>query len=601
MAESAIAAARRLMSGNEAIARAAWEAGVRVASGYPGTPSTEILENLARYPDVYCEWAPNEKVSMEVAAGASFGGVRALATMKHVGVNVAADPLLTLAYTGVSGGVVFISADDPGMHSSQNEQDNRHFGRMASIPVLEPYQRQEAYDFTKLAFEISERFDTPVMLRTTTRIAHSAGPVQTGERTVPPPRPFRKDPGKFVMVPGHARRRHSAVLERERLLREFAEEDAINRIEWDLLDIGIICSGIAYQYVKEAFPEASVFKLGMTWPLPERRLMSFASEVKRVVVVEELDPFLETELRAMGIPCTGKEIIPREGELDPGIVRAALNGEPVRTAAPPDLPARPPVLCPGCPHRGVFWVLNRMRAIVPGDIGCYTLGALPPLSSLDICISMGAAVGGAIGMERARSPEDDRPMVAVIGDSTFVHSGISGLIDAVYNSTKITLVILDNKKIGMTGGQDHPSTGRTLMGEPAPALDLVKLCEAIGVGYVRRVDPLDLEETKRAIEEGVRYHGPAVIVAESPCALQADVREEALVVETEDCSACQLCFRLGCPALSASEEDARNGRSCASIDPLLCRGCSLCEQMCPKHAIHRAGEHREAAARAGEE
>jgi indolepyruvate ferredoxin oxidoreductase alpha subunit len=594
MADSATLVSRCLLSGNEAIARGAWEAGVKVASGYPGTPSTEILENLARYPDVYCEWAPNEKVAMEVVSGASFGGVRALATMKHVGVNVAADPLLTLAYTGVCGGVVFISADDPGMHSSQNEQDNRHYGRMASIPVLEPSDSQEAYEFTKLAFELSERFDTPVMVRTSTRIAHSAGPVRVGERAEAPCRPFAKNPGKFVMIPAYARRRHGVVLERERLLREFAEEDSINRIEWDLLDLGVVCSGIAYQYVREAYPEASVFKLGMTWPLPERKLMSFASEVKRVVVVEELDPFLETELRAMGIPCAGKELIPREGELDPGIVRAALTGQALEPRPSPDLPARPPVLCPGCPHRGVFWVLNRMRAIVPGDIGCYTLGALPPLSSLDICISMGASVGSAIGMERARSPEDERPLVAVIGDSTFIHSGISGLIDAVYNGTKITLVILDNKTTAMTGGQDHPGTGRTLMGTDAPVLDLVRICEAVGVGYVRRVDPLNLEETRAAIEEGLKHPGPAVIVAESPCALQAGVRQEALVVETEDCSACQVCFRLGCPALSGSEEDVRNGRSCASIDPLLCRGCSLCEQMCPRHAIHRAGEQTEA-------
>lgn len=585
MTESQTETRSVLLSGNEAIARGAWEAGVRVASGYPGTPSTEILENLSRYSDVYCEWAPNEKVSMEVVAGASFGGARALATMKHVGVNVAADPLLTLAYTGVNGGIVFISADDPGMHSSQNEQDNRHFGRMASIPVLEPSDSQEAYEFAKLAFEMSERFDTPVMLRTTTRLAHSATPVVPGDRSEPEARSFHKDPAKYVMVPANARVRHRLVLERERLLRGFAEDDRINRCELDLLDIGVVCGGTTYQYVKEAYPEASVLKLGMTWPLPERKLMDFASQVKRVVVVEELDPFLETELRAMGIPCSGKDVLPREGEFEPGMVRRALLGQEQLAPVPQDLPGRPPVLCAGCPHRGVFWVLNRMRAVVPGDIGCYTLGALPPLSSLDICISMGASVGSAIGMERARQPGDTRPIVAVIGDSTFVHSGISGLINAVYNSTKITLVILDNHTTAMTGGQEHPGTGKTLAGDPAPALDLVKVCEAVGVSFVKRVDPLDTAETKAAIEEGLKHSGPAVIVAESPCALQAKIHDTPMHVDTAECSACQLCFKLGCPALSAGSGEQRNGRLCASIDETMCRGCTLCEQMCPKHAI----------------
>ncbi len=403
MTESQTETRSVLLSGNGLYARGAWEAvcawrrDIRDAiHGDPGEPGPLL--------GCYCEWAPNEKVSMEVVAGASFGGVRALATMKHVGVNVAADPLLTLAYTGVNGGVVFISADDPGMHSSQNEQDNRHFGRMASIPVLEPSDSQEAYEFTKLAFEMSERFDTPVMLRTTTRLAHSATPVVPGDRSEPETRTFQKDPGKYVMVPANARGRHKVVLERERLLREFAEEDHINRCELDLLDIGVVCGGTTYQYVKEAYPEASVLKLGMTWPLPERKLMDFASQVKRVVVVEELDPFLETELRAMGIPCSGKDLLPREGEFEPGMVRRALLGQEQSAPAPQDLPGRPPVLCAGCPHRGVFWVLNRCARWCPATSGVYTLGALPPLSSLDICISMGASIGSAIGLERARQP-----------------------------------------------------------------------------------------------------------------------------------------------------------------------------------------------------
>ncbi len=558
---------------------------MRVASGYPGTPSTEILENLSRYSDVYCEWAPNEKVSMEVVAGASFGGVRALATMKHVGVNVAADPLLTLAYTGVNGGVVFISADDPGMHSSQNEQDNRHFGRMASIPVLEPSDSQEAYEFTKLAFEMSERFDTPVMLRTTTRLAHSATPVVPGDRSEPETRTFQKDPGKYVMVPANARGRHKVVLDASACCVSSRKRTTSTAANWTCWTLAWSVAGTTYQYVKEAYPEASVLKLGMTWPSPERKLMDFASQVKRVVVVEELDPFLETELRAMGIPCSGKDLLPREGEFEPGMVRRALLGQEQSAPAPQDLPGRPPVLCAGCPHRGVFWVLNRMRAVVPGDIGCYTLGALPPLSSLDICISMGASIGSAIGLERARQPGDTRPIVAVIGDSTFVHSGISGLIDAVYNSTKITLVILDNHTTAMTGGQEHPGTGKTLAGDPAPALDLVKVCEAVGVSFVKRVDPLNTVETKAAIEEGLKHPGTAVIVAESPCALQARIHDTPMHVDTAECSACQLCFKLGCPALSAGSGDQRNGRLCASIDETMCRGCTLCEQMCPKHAI----------------
>ncbi len=577
-------AARKLLSGNEAIARAAWEAGVRVASGYPGTPSTEILENLARYPDVYCEWAPNEKVSLEVVAGASFGGARALATMKHVGVNVAADPLMTFAYTGVNGGAVIVSADDPGMHSSQNEQDNRHFGRMASIPVLEPSDSQEAYEFTLLAFEISERFDTPVMLRTTTRVAHSSGPVTIGERQNPDLPAFQKNPGKYVMVPANAKRRHSSVLERERLLKAFAEETPINRVE-KRGAMGVVASGVAYQHVCEAFPEASVLKLGMSWPLPEQKIREFAGSVERLIVVEELDPFIETEIRAMGIACDGKNLVPREGELDPVIVKGAIEGSGPPPAPPSALPGRPPVLCPGCPHRGVFWLLNRMRAVVPGDIGCYTLGALPPLESLDICISMGASVGSAIGMQRARREDDTRPQVAVIGDSTFLHSGISGLIDAVYNQTPITLVILDNRTTAMTGGQEHPGTGKTLMGASAPEIDLLRLCEAAGVEYAVRVDPLNLQETRAAIEQGVAFDGPAVIIATSPCVLQAHVTGDAMAVDGEACTACQLCFKLGCPALSADPSAEKKGRQCATIDESLCNGCRICEQMCPKHAV----------------
>lgn len=577
-------ASRKLMSGNEAIARAAWEAGVRVASGYPGTPSTEILENLARYDGVYCEWAPNEKVSLEVVAGASFGGARSLATMKHVGVNVAADPLLTFAYTGVNAGAVIVSADDPGMHSSQNEQDNRHFGRMASIPVLEPSNSQEAYDYTLTAFEISERFDTPVMLRTTTRVAHSASPVTFGERRDADFPRFEKNAAKYVMVPANARRRHAAVLERERLLKAFADETGLNSIEKGS-DLGIVTCGAAYAHVREALPDASILKLGMSWPLPEEKIRQFAASVERFVVVEELEPFIETEIRAMGIPCEGKSLIPREGELEPAVIRRSLTGQAQPKAPPSDLPGRPPVLCPGCPHRGVFWLLNRMRAVVPGDIGCYTLGALPPLESLDVCISMGAAVGSAIGLERARRPDDKRPLVAVIGDSTFIHSGISGLINAVYNQTPITLVILDNRTTAMTGGQEHPGTGKTLMGSPAPELDLVRLCEAVGVESVVRVDPLNLVETRGAIEKGIAFQGPAVIVATSPCALQADVTSAPMEVETDQCSACQLCFKLGCPALSVNPDAEQGGRLCATIDESLCTGCTICEQMCPKHAV----------------
>ncbi|RPI01106.1 MAG: indolepyruvate ferredoxin oxidoreductase subunit alpha, partial [Zetaproteobacteria bacterium] len=471
----------RLLSGNEAIARGAYEAGVKVAAAYPGTPSTEILEYLAEYEGVHAEWAPNEKVAVEVALGAAMAGARALAAMKHVGVNVAADPIFTASYTGVRGGLVIVTADDPEMHSSQNEQDNRHYAMAAKIPMLEPADSAETKAYTKLAFALSERFDTPVFLRTTTRISHATGAVPLGE--VEPsgiPLAFVEDPAKWVMLPVNARKRHVVVEERVRALRDFAETFDGNRIEWGDRSLGIVTAGVAYQYVREAFPEASVLKLGMAYPLPERLLREFAAGVGRLVVVEELDPIVETHVRALGIRVEGKDRVPILGELNTRIVRQAVSGEAAPLREPASVPNRPPNLCAGCPHRSLFFALNKCKVTVTGDIGCYTLAALPPLKSMDTCVCMGASIGNALGIEKALGPAARGKVVAVIGDSTFVHSGITGLVNVVYNRGFSTVIVLDNGTTAMTGAQDHPGTGKTLQGETAPRLDLVALCRAVG-------------------------------------------------------------------------------------------------------------------------
>ncbi|MBI3947688.1 MAG: indolepyruvate ferredoxin oxidoreductase subunit alpha [Armatimonadetes bacterium] len=580
----------RLLSGNEAIARGAHEAGVRVAAGYPGTPSTEILENIIQYPGVYAEWSPNEKVALEVALGAAYGGARALATMKHVGLNVASDPLLTASYTGVNAGLVIVNADDPGMHSSQNEQDNRHYARLAKVPMLEPADSQEAKDFTIRAFALSEEFDTPVLLRTTTRVNHGKSVVCPGERAEAPPRRFERNLQKYVMVPANAMRRHAVVEERLARLRELADATDLNRVERGDRPLGVITAGASYQYVKEVLPEAWVLKLGLIYPLPEALIREFAARVETLYVVEELDPFLEEQVRALGIPVLGKERFPRLGELNPGLVAAGFAGPRRETAVPPpatDVPARPPVLCPGCPHRGFYQALRKLRAIVTGDIGCYSLGALSPLETMDTCVCMGASVGNAIGIRRAQPPDDKRPVVAVIGDSTFVHSGITGLVDAVYNNTPVTVCILDNRTTAMTGGQDHPASGRTLAGAEAPRLDMAGLARAVGVEDVLEVDPYDQEAAERALRYAVQTGKPSVVITNRPCVLiDRSAHRPALAVDLERCTACGLCFRLGCPAIEAVRGE--DGKVKASIHSELCTGCDVCAQVCRFDAI--AGE-----------
>jgi indolepyruvate ferredoxin oxidoreductase alpha subunit len=567
-----------LLSGNQAIARGAYESGVRVAAGYPGTPSTEVLENIINYQGVYAEWSPNEKVALEVAIGASLGGARALATMKHVGVNVAADPLLTVAYTGVGGGLVLLSADDPGMHSSQNEQDNRHYARFAKIPMLEPSDSQEAKDFTIRAFEISETFDTPVLLRTTTRVNHGKSVVQLSLPKTPQPRKFERNLQKNVMIPAYGMKRHVVVEERTARLKEFAETTDLNSVEWGDRAVGVITSGISYEYVKEALPDASILKLGITWPLPEGLIQNFAKKVEKLYVVEELDPFLEDQIKAMGIDVTGKERFPIIGELNPKIVAAGFKGESFTAPAPPELPARPPVLCPGCPHRGFFYTLNKLKAVVTGDIGCYTLSVLPPLEAIDTCVCMGASIGNAMGMKRAMPEDSDRPVVAVLGDSTFIHSGITGLIDAVYNNTPVTICILDNSITAMTGGQDNPSTGKTLMGEDAPALNLAALCRAVGVQDVLTVDPYNLDATEKALRYATGTGKPSVVITSRPCLLiKKAKRSAAPAVDKEKCTGCGLCLKLGCPAIETEEGE---GRRKARINPDLCTGCNVCTQVC---------------------
>lgn len=578
-----------LLSGNEAIARGAYEAGVRVAAAYPGTPSTEILENIIQYETVYAEWAPNEKVALEVAVGASFGGARALCTMKHVGVNVASDPLLTAAYTGVNRGLVLISADDPGMHSSQNEQDNRHYARFAKIPMLEPADSQECKDLTLRAFEISEQFDTPILLRTTTRVNHGKSTVRLSEPKEPVFGRFERDPQKYVMIPAYAMKRHVVVEERLERLRELSNTTDLNRIEMGDTAVGVITSGIAYQYVKEAVPQASVLKLGMTYPLPDRLIREFASKVEKLYVVEELDPFIEEQVRAMGIEVIGKERFPIIGELNPRLVAAGFGVELADTPAPAEVPGRPPVLCPGCPHRGFYQVLKKMRAVVTGDIGCYTLGVLPPLEVMDTCVCMGASIGNALGVKRAQSPDDQRPVVAVIGDSTFVHSGITGLIDAVYNGTAATICILDNSITAMTGGQEHPGTGRTLMGHIAPKLDLPALARAIGVEDVLEVDPYDLQAIEKALTYAVRTNKPSVVITNRPCVLKGKAEKPPKPsVAPDKCTGCGMCFRIGCPAIESVKTD--DGKLRARINADLCQSCAVCMQVCRFEAIGREQE-----------
>jgi len=575
---------KELLSGNEAVARGAYEAGVEIAAAYPGTPSTEILENIARYDEIYAEWSVNEKVAFEVAFGAAVAGKRALAAMKHVGVNVASDALMTAAYTGVNAGFVLISADDPGMHSSQNEQDNRYYARMAQIPMLEPSNSQEAKDFTHIAFDLSERFDTPVMIRMTTRICHGKGIVVLEERSTPPNRVYKKDAQKYVMIPAHARQRHEIVRERLQRLQELSESFHLNRIEEGTDDsIGVITSGVSYEYAKEVLPHATFLKLAMTHPLPLQTIKDFAQKFETVYVIEELEPFLEEQIRAAGIDVIGKQIFPITGELSPEIIRERLNGNTEKSAEPSNgqLPPRPPVMCPGCPHRAVFHVLKKLRVVISGDIGCYTLSTLPPLNTMDTVLCMGSSIGIAQGLVRTLDEKKKNRVVSVIGDSTFIHSGLPSLVNAVYNQANITIIILDNRTTAMTGHQDNPGTGKTLKGDSVPSFDFEAMARAAGIGYVQTIDPIDIENTDRVIREALAWNGPSVVVAQRPCALtEKDQFPGHMHVDPELCTECKLCLQAGCPSLSL-------GDGAVEVNEDYCFGCGLCQQICPQDAISR--------------
>ncbi len=582
------------LSGNEAIARGAWEAGCKVATAYPGTPSTEILQNMTQYPEVDAEWSINEKVALDVAAGASYAGARALVSMKHVGLNVAADPLFTLSYTGVRGGLVIVNCDDPQLHSSQNEQDNRHYARAAKLPMIEPADSVEAYEFTKVAFELSERFDCPVILRSTTRVSHAIGLVRVGERTEGPvPLDIKKDPEKLVMLPGFARLRHSKIEVRMREIEEFVETFEHNCIEMGDEKIGVITAGISYLYVKEALPEVSVLKLGITWPMPKRKIREFASKVEKVYVVEELDPFIEDFVRGLGIDVTGKAVLPICGELNPATVRRAiLGGEEKGVELDADLPPRPPIMCPGCPHRGLFWVLKNEKVFVCGDIGCYTLAALKPLESLDSVLCMGAGIGQAFGIEKALGDEAHGKVVAVIGDSTFAHSGITPLADIAYNKGRVPIIILDNRTTAMTGRQGNPMSGVTAYGENTNCIDIEALARSLGVSNVWVINPYDIKETQKTVKKALEANTTSVIVSRSPCVLLpefSEIRKPPMVVDTELCDGCRTCLMVACPAVTwVTEErrlDGKKREGYALIDEIMCTGCGVCASVCKKKAI----------------
>ncbi len=583
-----------LLSGNEAIARGAYESGVVFASAYPGTPSTEILENIAEYDEIYAEWSPNEKVALDAAIGAAYAGKRALAAMKHVGLNVAAEALFYSSYTGFNGGLVIITADDPGMHSSQNEQDNRYYAKFAKVPMLEPTDSQEAKDFVGLALEISEKFDTPVLLRPTTRICHSNAPVELGERkaTKEEPKPFTRNPSKYTMIPGFARRRHPVMEQRLKDLAEYAETFPYNKVEWGDRSLGVVANGVAYQYAREVLPDASFLRLGMSWPLPEKLIRDFASQVEKVVIVEELDPFLEEHLKMMGIEvAAGKDIFPLIDEFNPGIVRDAAykaglvdKTVEVQKIDLGELPPRPPVLCAGCPHRPVYYMLKKYGLVVDSDIGCYALAVLPPIATTDTLGCMGASIGVAHGINKAGVEER---AVATIGDSTLWHAGMPGLLNVVYNKSNTITVILDNLTTAMTGHQQHPSTGRTLKGEETVKADFEGLARAMGYEEVRTVDPLNLEELEEGLKASLEANKPAVLVTRSPCIFLYKERPPLYEVDLERCNACGRCFEIGCPAIIRSEEiHEKSGKAKAEINTILCFGCDVCEQICARKAIH---------------
>ena len=571
-----------IMLGNEAIARGVYEAGVKVSSAYPGTPSTEISEFLSKYPEVYTEWAPNEKVALEVAIGASYSGVRSLACMKHVGLNVASDPLYTFAYTGVKGGAVIVVADDPGLASSQNEQDTRMIARSAHVPVLEPSDSQEAKDFVRLAYEISERYDTPVILRTTTKLSHSQSVVELSDRTEVEDKPYERDVKKHVMMPGSAIGRHLVVEQREIKLSEDANILSINKVESGDNSIGFITSGVSYQYVKEAFPNASVLKLGLVNPLPRKLIEKFASTVEKIYVVEELEPVIEEQVKSWGINVIGKEIFTIQGEYSVNMLKKAILGVDEKCFDKKALPARPPILCPGCPHRSVFSVLNKLKIHAAGDIGCYTLGAVAPLSVIDTTVCMGASISTLHGIEKAKGKEFIRNWVAVIGDSTFLHTGINSLVNMVYNKSTATVIILDNRTTGMTGHQEHAATGKTLKGEETYAINLKNLCEAIGVPRVVEIDSFDIATLEKNIKEFAKEDILSVIIAKAPCALLKGQKFPYVCKENSDkCVKCGMCLKIGCPAITKGEDGK------IVINKLMCNGCGLCKSYCKFNAIDR--------------
>ncbi len=574
--------AKKIMLGNEAIARGAYEAGVKVSAAYPGTPSTEISENIVQYKEIYSEWSPNEKVAAEVAIGAAISGVRAMFSMKHVGVNVASDPLYTISYSGVNGGLVLVAADDPGLYSSQNEQDTRMVGRAAQVPVLEPSDSQEAKDFVKLAFELSEQYDTPMIVRTTTRLAHSQGLVELCDREEVADKPYERNVAKFVMMPGMAKLRHLYVEERLKKMAEDACSLSINKAEYNDTSIGFITSGIPYQYVKEACPNASVLKLGMVHPLPRKLIEEFASKVDKLYIFEELEPVIEEQVKSWGIKCIGKEIFTVQGEYSANMLRKAVLGETAELKAPAQVPARPPIPCPGCPHRSVYSVLNKLKIHAAGDIGCYTLGAVAPLNVVDTTVCMGASISTLHGMEKAKGKDYIKNWVAVIGDSTFMHTGVNSLINMVYNKGTGTVMILDNSTTGMTGHQDHAATGKTLMGETTKAVNLVQFCKAIGIEHVVEVNAFDTAELERIIKEETARDDVSVIITKSPCVLlKGNVFPDVCVPDSDKCKKCGMCLRPGCPALT------KNADGTIAIDATMCNGCGLCMQLCKFDAIKK--------------
>lgn len=576
-----------IMLGNEAIARGAYEAGVKVSAAYPGTPSTEISEYLVQYKDdLYCEWSPNEKVATEVAIGASVAGVRAMSCMKHVGFNVAADPAYTVSYMGVNGGLVIVVADDPGLYSSQNEQDTRMVARAAQLPVLEPSDSFEAKEFMKQAFELSERFDRPFVFRTTTRLAHSQGVVELGERKEAVDKPYEKNIQKTVMMPANAKLRHIEIEKRNLELAEAANTLPVNRVEMNDTKIGVITSGIPYQYVKEALPNASVLKLGMVNPLPRKLIEDFAAKVEKLYIMEELDPVIEEQVKSWGIAATGKEIFTVQGEYSANMIRKAVLGEKLEIAAPAKAPVRPPILCPGCPHRSVYYVVKKLGLHVAGDIGCYTLGAVAPLSVVDTTICMGASISSLHGMEKAKGKEYIKNWVAAIGDSTFLHTGVNSLMNMVYNHAAGTVLILDNSTTGMTGHQDHAATGKTLQGDSTYAIDIPALCRAVGVKNVTEVNAFDLETLEKVLKEEVAKDEVSVIITKTPCVLLSKEKKPLYIAHRDKCRKCGMCMKPGCPAMTKREDET------IRIDDTMCTGCGLCKDLCKFGAIElvKAGE-----------